>query len=194
MRAPYDVTTRRLHGRRVRHDDLSYIVEVDSDFRIQRTLFGAVQTEDQSRDRLQRWVQMWDESGFGFWLFSEGDGPTIGHGGLFKSPREAGEVEVGYVLRPEQWGRGLATEIAQAALHVGFEHMLLERIIAIAQAPNAASRRVMENCGLTFETEIPSPDGIPGVRYAIARSAHRRPFSACDAGASFCGYLGHSHF
>jgi [ribosomal protein S5]-alanine N-acetyltransferase len=178
MRAPYVVTTSRLSARRVGHDDLPYIFEIDRDLRVQSTLFGQVQTEEQSRARLQRWVQMWDEHGFGFWLFTDGHGPPIGHGGLFPSPRDAGEVEVGYVIKPEHWGRGFATEMTKAALHVGFEHLRLERIIAIAQAANVASRRVMEKCGMKFEAEIPSPDGITGVRYAIAGPT----YSQCETG------------
>jgi ribosomal-protein-alanine N-acetyltransferase len=174
MRAPNVLKTTRLFGRRVGLDDLPYLIETDSDPRVQSTLFGKVQTEEQSRARLGRWLQMWDEHGFGFWLFTAGPGPTVGHGGLFPSPREAAEVEVGYVLKPAYWGQGFATEITQAALQVGFEQLRLERIIAIAQASNAASRRVMEKCGMTFEAEIPSPDGVMGVRYVVASSTYAR--------------------
>ena len=95
--------------------------------------------------------------GKGFWIFQDSDRCIVGHGGLFNSPREAGEVEVGYVIKPAYWGRGLATEITMAALKVGFESLDLQRIIAIAQPANAPSRRVMEKCGMIFETETLSP-------------------------------------
>ena len=153
-------------GHRVAQGDLSYVIEVDSDIRIQRWLFGRVQTEEESRERHTRWMREWDEAGFGFWIFRTADGSIVGHGGLFRSPREQGEIEVGYVIRPEYWGQGFATEITRVALNAGF-NIGLRRIIAIAQASNLASRRVMEKCGLVFEAEIPSPDGVNGVRYAI---------------------------
>lgn len=168
------VETRRLAGRRVADDDLSYVFETDRDMRVQRTLFGEVQTEEQSRVRLRRWLQLWDEHGFGFWVFADRHGVTVGHAGLFPSPRDEGEVEVGYVLKPAHWGNGFATEMTLVSLQIGFERLLFQRIIAIAQATNVASRRVMEKCGMTFEVELEYPGGVPGVRYAIRDSAWSR--------------------
>jgi RimJ/RimL family protein N-acetyltransferase len=159
------VETQRLTGRRVQLDDLDYVLETDSDIRIQRWLFGTVQTSEQSKERHLRWVRHWDEAGFGFWIFRDAGAAIVGHGGLFQSPREEGEIEVGYVLKPASWGQGFATEITQVSLDVGFG-LGLRRIIGIAQAANAASRRVMEKCGMIFEVETASPDGTNGVRYS----------------------------
>jgi RimJ/RimL family protein N-acetyltransferase len=165
--APATIETRRLTGHRVSAGHLDYLLEVDGDIRIAPWLFGAIQSPEQSRARLGRWVRMWEETGKGFWVFQDSDRCIVGHGGLFNSPREAGEVEVGYVVKPAYWGRGLATEITEASLKVGFELLDLQRIIAIAQPGNAPSRRVMEKCGMTFETEILSQNGVASVRYAI---------------------------
>ena len=162
--------TERLRGRRIQIADFAYVREIDTDARVMQTLFGTIQTEQQSRLRLQRWLQMWSERGIGFWLFSELAGATVGHGGLFPSPREVGEVEVGYVLKPAYWGRGFSTEITREALRVGFEVVGFQRIIAIAQTTNVASRRVMEKCGMILECERPFPDGVPGVRYAMTKA------------------------
>jgi RimJ/RimL family protein N-acetyltransferase len=167
--APDTVVTPRLIGRRVTADHLGYMLEVDGDSRISQWLFGT-QSPDQSRARLVRWIAMWRETGLGFWIFEDSDRRPVGHGGLFNSPRQAGEVEVGYVVKPAHWGRGLATEITLASLKIGFESLALRRIIGIAQSANAPSRRVMEKCGMIFEAEFASPDGRPGVRYAIVKS------------------------
>jgi len=59
-----------------------------------------------------------------------------------------------------------------AILDVGFEMLQLERIVAIAQPTNAASRRVMEKCGLIFDHEYHNADG-PSVLYAIEREQWR---------------------
>ena len=131
--------------------DLPYVLETDGDIRVQKTLSGHVQTAEQSRARLRRWMQMWDEHGLGFWIFTNRAGDTVGHGGVFPSPREPGEIEVGYALKPLFWGRGYATEITRVSLEVAFERLGLERIIGIAQVGNAPSRRVMEKCGMTLE-------------------------------------------
>jgi ribosomal-protein-alanine N-acetyltransferase len=166
---PGTIDTPRLTGHRVSADHLDYLLEVDGDVRVAPWLFGAVQSPEQSRARLGRWIRMWEETGKGFWIFRDSDGCIVGHGGLFNSPREAAEVEVGYVIKPAYWGRGLATEITAASLEVGFKLLDLQRIIAIAQPANAPSRRVMEKCGMVFESEILSPNGAASVRYAIAK-------------------------
>jgi len=171
--APDSVTSERLTGHRVGEDDIAYLLETDGDLRVQQWLYGKVQTPEQSRARMQRLLRMWTDDGFGFWIFRDQSSTNIGHAGLFRSPREPGEVEVGYVIKPAYWGRGFATEMTLLALRIGFEELRLERIIAIAQASNAPSRRVMEKCRMTFDAELASPDGVPGVRYALAASAYR---------------------
>jgi RimJ/RimL family protein N-acetyltransferase len=78
------------------------------------------------------------------------------------------------------WGQGLATEGARAALRYGFEVVGLERIISTARADNAASRRVMEKCGLVFQEEFthraPWLPGTPSTG-PTGRLARRQPAS-----------------
>lgn len=86
-------------------------------------------------------------------------------------------VEIGYRLRPEFWGRGLATEAAQAALRYGFESLDLPEIVAHTIPANKRSRRVIEKIGLVFSEEFDLPllaEGHPMRRqllYRISRSA-----------------------
>jgi hypothetical protein len=72
--------------------------------------------------------------------------------------------------RTVAWGQGLATEGARAALAYGFEAVGLERIISTARADNAASRRVMDKCGLVFQKEFTHKRALVA-RYAINRAA-----------------------
>lgn len=62
--------------------------------------------------------------------------------------------EVGWVLHPGYYGRGIATEAAAALLKYGFETLLLHRIIATAQPENVASWRVMEKLGMRQEGQF----------------------------------------
>jgi RimJ/RimL family protein N-acetyltransferase len=77
----------------------------------------------------------------------------------------APEVEIGWRLRPEYWGRGLATEAATAVMEYGFRRWGFPRLIAVAQPANAASIRVMEKLGMEFERSF-LHDGFEVVRYA----------------------------
>jgi len=59
-----------------------------------------------------------------------------------------GGTELGYRLYPACWGRGLATEGAQALIGLAFEQLHLDRVVATMMADNTGSWRVMEKCGL----------------------------------------------
>lgn len=58
------------------------------------------------------------------------------------------EVELGYELTREVWGRGFATEASLACLRYAFAEAGLERVIAGADPPNVASLRVIEKLGM----------------------------------------------
>lgn len=69
--------------------------------------------------------------------------------GVGTGPRRSGDI--GYVLRRDQWGKGLASEVAQMLLDFGFQSLRLHRIEATCDPGNIASRRVLEKLGMTLE-------------------------------------------
>lgn len=64
------------------------------------------------------------------------------------------EPELVYELTRKLWGNGLATEASRACLRHAFETTDMERVIAGADATNAASLRVMERLGMRFVGNI----------------------------------------
>jgi [ribosomal protein S5]-alanine N-acetyltransferase len=76
------------------------------------------------------------------------------------------DVEIGWRLRPEYWGKGYATEAARAVLGHGFATYRFPRVVSVAQPANRASIRVMEKLGMSFEASFVH-QGIGVVRYAI---------------------------
>ena len=86
-------------------------------------------------------------------MVQKSDGATIGFCGL--QPLGIGlrnEVEIGWWLAQRCWGQGLATEAARSVMEYAFRSVGLERVIAIAQPENGASRRVMEKIGMQYES------------------------------------------
>ena len=59
--------------------------------------------------------------------------------------------EIGYVINPIYRGIGVADEAVREVMRFGFERLKLNRIEAKFMEGNAASRRVMEKTGMTFE-------------------------------------------
>jgi len=60
------------------------------------------------------------------------------------------DIEVGYRLMPDCWGKGYASEIAQAFINWGFEKYDLEKIVACCNPNNIASSSVLKKCGMDY--------------------------------------------
>jgi ribosomal-protein-alanine N-acetyltransferase len=60
-----------------------------------------------------------------------------------------GDIEIGYVLKKDEWGKGYATEACRRLLKFAFEESPLEEIVASIDTKNTASRNVLEKSGLS---------------------------------------------
>lgn len=78
-------------------------------------------------------------------------GKMIGTCGFTSLDFSNNAAEVGYVLNPAFWGKGLAPEALMRVMRFGFMELNVHRIEAKYMVENARSRRVMEKCGMTFE-------------------------------------------
>ena len=110
----------------------------------------------------------WRMRGYGHWaVVNKEDGQVVGWSGLEYLPK-LNETEVAYLLSRRVWGRGFATEAAQASLQFGFESAGLEKIIGLVHPENLGSVHVLEKCGLTFTDRI-TLWGMEMSRYGINR-------------------------
>lgn len=80
----------------------------------------------------------------------------IGSAALSVTSVEHRRGEIGYVLHPDFWSKGLATEAARILLRFGFGELQLRRISATCHPDNHASARVLEKAGLVFEGRMRS--------------------------------------
>ncbi len=92
---------------------------------------------------------------------------TIGWSGL-QPLEDTGDIEVGYGMIKEFWGKGIGFECASAWLKYGFETADLERIVAVASPENTASWRIMEKCGMKYQ-KTETHYGLECVFYAISK-------------------------
>jgi ribosomal-protein-alanine N-acetyltransferase len=83
------------------------------------------------------------------------------------------EVEVGYHLARDFWGRGLATEAAAAVRDYGFDALGFDRLISIIKPDNLASQRVATKVGMKFEKDTMVKEW-PVKVYAMGRDDRHR--------------------
>lgn len=63
-------------------------------------------------------------------------------------------ADLGYALRRDAWGQGLATEAARALVEFGFRTLGMHRIWATCHVDNARSARVLEKAGMRREGRL----------------------------------------
>ncbi|WP_114854129.1 GNAT family N-acetyltransferase [Brachybacterium sp. YJGR34] len=104
--------------------------------------------------------------GYAFWAVVErSTGELIGDAGL---ERTGHGVELGYTLGRRWWGRGLATEAARLCVAAAFGPLALPRLVALADAENPASVRVLTTLGFADDGTV-SAYGRPHRRLVLER-------------------------
>lgn len=73
----------------------------------------------------------------------EHQGRVIGKAGLYRFP------EIGYILHPDSWGQGFATEALTPVIDRAFRKHLLGRIEADVDPRNVASLKLLKKLGFT---------------------------------------------
>lgn len=127
---------------------------------------------EEARELLKNFRQYIDH-GYGRWaVIDKANGEFLGWCGLKYHPDKK-ETDIGFRFFETQWGRGFATESAQACLDHGFGKLGLGSIIGRAMRENVASVRVLEKLGLQFVTDFDF-DGQPGVIYRIEKQKRNR--------------------
>lgn len=103
---------------------------------------------EQTRERIAKYREHQIAYGFSKWIVLDRLTHTpIGDSGLlntqFFHPLDDGWIDLGFRFAQPYWGRGLATEVANAWVDAAFNQVHLERLTAIVHPENAASLRVL---------------------------------------------------
>jgi RimJ/RimL family protein N-acetyltransferase len=92
------------------------------------------------------------------------DGTALGKCGLARisetgAPRElAGDVQIGWSLSADHWGRGYAREAAESILAHAFAHLGLPTVYGQTSASNTPSWGLMRRLGMTRVAELDYAD------------------------------------
>jgi RimJ/RimL family protein N-acetyltransferase len=169
MRTPIDplpVTDRlRLRPWTTRRDDLCRLTDLYGRPEVTRWLGGAPSVTPV--ELVERWRRISAaDPRYGCWAVETGEPPRIAGTVLLKPlPDGVGEVEVGWHLHPDSWGRGYATEAARAVIERAFRAGVPE-VYAVVRPGNVASTAVCRRLGMT-------PLGLLRRWYGVELEAHR---------------------
>jgi [ribosomal protein S5]-alanine N-acetyltransferase len=135
------IETPRLTLRRARIEDLPRIHAIMSDPRAMRYWSSLPhETEERTREWLQSMIDAPVEISDDYVI--EHEGRAIGKAGCWRLP------EIGFILDPECWGKGLAREAMEAVIrHLFATRPALDRLIADVDPRNRASLGLLKRLG-----------------------------------------------
>jgi ribosomal-protein-alanine N-acetyltransferase len=163
------IETDRLILRKMEEDDAEALLKIFSD-PIAMHHFGVVF----DRRKMDEWVRnnLEHEKKHGFSLLSvilKDNGELIGDCGLETDEIDGRTVVgIGFDFQRVYWGKGYATEAAQAVLEYGFRRFEFDSISAWIDPENTPSQRVAERIGMKVERHV-TRGGKKYALYSIKR-------------------------
>jgi RimJ/RimL family protein N-acetyltransferase len=165
-----ELTTDRLLLRPRTMADLDACLAMDRDPEVTRHIAGPWADPAAHRRFVEHRITRPYPPGLGYWSIFETRAPTRFVGWVLLIPDHGAgpEVEIGWRLVRDAWGRGIASEAACKIVEHAFRRVKLPRIIADIAVENAGSRRVAEKLGMRRVGEADG-DGKRYVRYRLVR-------------------------
>jgi len=162
--------TTRLHLRRITDVNLDDLVTLDSDPAVMRFINGGEPTPRRVyEDALLERMKAYADQPYGYAAAYEAE-HFVGWFHLRPSVADEDILELGYRLRQDAWGRGLATEGSRALVRYAFDELGQTLVDACAMEANAASISVMKKCGMRYAGRLVHPrGGMEVVRYLVER-------------------------
>jgi RimJ/RimL family protein N-acetyltransferase len=149
-----NITTSRLALRRFTLEDLDLLMRLHGDPDVMRYAGGAKNHEQTQEILTVRILDYYERHpGLGIWATIDRSTGACCGTHLLNHIRGKQLIQLGYLLFPEFWGRGYATEMAIAVLRYGFRELHLPRIHALTDLENLASQQVLLKAGLHRQSD-----------------------------------------
>ncbi|MFI9384427.1 GNAT family N-acetyltransferase [Kutzneria sp. NPDC052558] len=152
-----EVRTERLLLRRVRSEDLPAVVQIQGDPAANRHNPIGTATPSRIAQQLRCWVADWEEHGVGYWLVVDAETEqAVGIGGLRPIEHEGRPaLNMFYRFRPSAWGRGLALEMARAAVDWAEREGPAAPVVVLTTRDNLPSIRLARRLGFQLSGADP---------------------------------------
>ncbi len=145
--------TERLILRRMKPSDAKDMFEYAKRSDVTEFLLWEPHTSyEQTQDYLRFLQTRYRTGDFYDWaVVDKADKKMIGTCGFANLDFQNNRAEIGYVLNPAYWGRGIAPEAVRRVMEFAFMELNVHRVEARYIVGNERSRGVMEKCGMVFE-------------------------------------------
>lgn len=130
---------------------------------------GGPFTPEEVSARLSREIAMMIACKVQYWpVFLRENDDLVGCAGLRPYTNDGGVLELGFHLRPDYWGQGLAHEAARAVIDFAFGTRGIKSLFAGHHPENEASERLLKKLGFRWtHEEIYPPTGLMNPAYRL---------------------------
>jgi ribosomal-protein-alanine N-acetyltransferase len=151
-------------------EDIEDLLRIFTDPKVMDSFGMPPFTREQMMGWIERNLAHQNEHGYGlFSVILKSENRLIGDCGLEHIILDGQDVvELGYDLASQYWGRGLATEAAEAVRAFAFKILGLRELVSLIQTHNLASQRVSEKLGMRLQRTFPR-NGRQYALYSITR-------------------------
>ncbi|MBL6854078.1 MAG: GNAT family N-acetyltransferase [Alphaproteobacteria bacterium] len=141
--------TPRLMLRAFTSNDLDAWAAIMADPDVTRYIAPTPMTRDEAWRSMASSLGHWMLRGYGAWAVQEkATGDMVGRVGMI-NPEGWPALEIGWTLGKSSWGKGYATEAAEAAIRYAFLTQPVDRLISCIDPDNTSSQRVAVRLGET---------------------------------------------
>jgi RimJ/RimL family protein N-acetyltransferase len=133
------------------HSDVDDLLAVHSDPETMRFVrHGRPESREETQELVHTYRREQAGRGWTKWRLADANGDLVGRAGFGDHGRGR---ELGYTIRRDRWGRGIASEIAEALVRWHRDHAPTETLWAYAAVENAPSCRVLEKVGFVLDSD-----------------------------------------
>lgn len=160
----YIITTERLGLRLWKQSDYTPFTEMCADPEVMKH-FPSVLKKDEANSLITRFNLHFEKEGYTYYavdiLETISNPPVfIGFTGLMMQTYESPftpNVDIGWRLMKTAWGKGYATEAAEACLTYALNTLEIKTIISVASNSNTSSINVMKKIGMFYSADFNHP-------------------------------------
>ena len=150
-----EIITSRLLLRQLSMNDVPEFLELRSNDQVMQYIDREkTKTREEAELLLKTIIERYEKNEGLLWvitLLSDSEKKLIGTIGFWQILQEHYRAELGYLLHPSWWNKGIMKEAIQSATSYGFGPMQLHSIEARINPENAASAAILEKSGFTRE-------------------------------------------
>jgi [ribosomal protein S5]-alanine N-acetyltransferase len=145
--------TKRLVLREITMEDTDSVFSIRSNKNAMKYIGKPIaKSIDEAKELIQKFVDaIKNNEGITWGICLSDTNNVIGTIGFWRISKEHYRAEIGYMLHPDYWNKGIVTEAAEAVLEFGFKQLKFHSVEAFLTPENLGSVRLLEKSGFKKE-------------------------------------------